>query len=81
MMKRFQIKKRDCKEEELETAGGKARQWVWRDGLSARIMGRYLKVKGVFCDTPVPLLGRTDFFAAFKVTFDEQSQSFTVEAY
>jgi hypothetical protein len=81
IMKSFEIRKRDCREEEFETAGGPAKQWIWDDGIDATILGRRLKLHGVFCDTPVLLLGREDFFARFKVRFDERAFTFRVEPY
>jgi hypothetical protein len=81
IMKKFGILKRECRQEKFDTAGGKAKQWIWEDGIDATILGKRVKLHGVFCDTPVILLGRNDFLGRFKVAFDERALSFSVTPY
>src|SRR3954469_18558293 len=75
MMRPFGIRKRDCKKESFDAAGGTAKQWIYPEPLEALIMSRRVKLEAVFCDTPVPLLGRCDFFRRFRVTFLQPGNS------
>jgi len=40
-----------------------------------------IHLKTAFAETPHALVGREDFFAAFRVSFDERGQRFTLERY
>jgi hypothetical protein len=76
------ITKADCDECDQLGAGGKSKYWAWQDGkLPANFYGRPVDLSVQFCDTPFILLGREDFFAAFKVAFDQRNLRFTIEAY
>jgi hypothetical protein len=63
-------------------AGGKSKFYCWHGGtLPADFFGKSVNLKVQFSDTPFILLGRADFFAAFKVSFDQRGLRFTVESY
>jgi hypothetical protein len=71
-----------CEKSTAETAGGPAELWIYRQGIKALIDGRKHHLKASFCKgLKVALLGRRDFFDAYKVTFDEREESFTLEPY
>jgi hypothetical protein len=70
-----------CEKTTAETAGGAVDCWVYPQGIKALIAGEEIYLKASFCDgLKVPLLGRRDFFNAFKVMFDQRGRSFTLEA-
>jgi hypothetical protein len=72
-----------CRTEVCNTAGGPATQYIWDPGLDAQIQGINvtLHLKTAFSDTPMTLLGREDFFNAFKISFDQRVPRFTLETY
>lgn len=63
------------------TAGGPSDRYLWNDGLKTTILGKTLRLRGAFGACPVILLGRGDFFATFKVAFDEREKTFSLEPY
>ncbi|HEX8102076.1 MAG TPA: hypothetical protein VF533_05670 [Solirubrobacteraceae bacterium] len=60
-----------CVESEFQGAGGSARQWSWKEDLPAVIRRHELSLRANFCDTPLIVLGRSDFFSHFGVYVDE----------
>jgi hypothetical protein len=73
-----------CREEDSQTAGGTAKQYLHSQKLTAEIqaMSERVELVAAFSDVlPIALLGRQDFFAAFKVSFDERAQTFRLERY
>jgi hypothetical protein len=73
-----------CREEECSTAAGMTKQYIWPDGLDAEILalGKTVHLSACFSEgLPVVLLGREDFFAEFRVGFDQRSQTFTLQSY
>jgi len=73
LMAEFGLLKKHCREEEFETAGGIATQWIASERIDAWFMGRSFSLEPVFCDTPITLLGRDDFLIHFRATFDERA--------
>lgn len=71
----------DCHSARGTTAGGTANQFVWEPGLKAVVVERTVTLKAVFSPTPIPLLGRADFFSEFRVAFDERGSRFQVTPY
>jgi hypothetical protein len=63
------------------TAGGASEQYHWPTGLRAEIVGVEMPLTAVFTATPVALLGRQDFFRAFRVDFDERNRVFQLTRY
>jgi hypothetical protein len=59
-----------CRREECQTAGGPATQHIWEEGLDVLVQGinRTVHLGASFSETPSVLLGRSDFFQAFRVT-------------
>lgn len=81
-MKRLGIRKSDCRRSSFESAGGQHVQWHYRgDELPAMILGHELRLKAVFVDTPVALLGRQDFFDYFAVRFDQRNERVTLQVH
>jgi hypothetical protein len=71
-----------CEKETAVTAGGETELWVYKPGVKALIDGLEHHLKATFCvGLEVALLGRKDFFADYKVTFDERLECFTLEPY
>ncbi len=70
-----------CKEAVGMTAGGASTRYIWSDGLQTTILGRTLHLHAEFGACPVILLGRDDFFATFKVAFDQREKTFSLEPY
>jgi hypothetical protein len=81
MLQQLGLSEADCKEETFNSAAGGGVQWVYEPGFWMTVLGYRFKTRAVFCDTPVPLLGRADFFRRFRVDFDERGQRFTVTPY
>jgi hypothetical protein len=81
MMKRFAILKRECKKEKFETSGGEGVQWIYPRNLEATIFERHMALTAIFTETPIALLGREDFFSAFRVGFDERTLTLTIDPY
>lgn len=75
--------KKDCQEITGNTAGGPMKKYMYDKGLDMIVMGKKLHLPVVFFSPGLPLilLGREDFFAAYKVSFDQRKQTFTVEPY
>lgn len=54
----------------------------WANGVDALIMGQKVHLEAVFRPgLPIVLLGREDFFACFKITFDQRNVTFRLERY
>jgi hypothetical protein len=72
-----------CRREECRTAGGSATQHIWEEGLDVVVQGinRTIHLGASFSETTVVLLGRADFFQAFRVSIDHRAQRFRLEAY
>jgi len=72
-----------CVQERCNTAGGVSTLYIWQAGLEAEIQQMRMRIhlKTAFSETPFVLLGREDFFNAFKVAFDQRAQRFTLERY
>lgn len=72
-----------CRREDCTTAAGPSTQHIWEPGLDAQVQAMNVTVhlRGAFSETPVGLLGREDFFDAFRVSFDHRRQTFRLEAY
>lgn len=74
-----------CEKQDCETAGGPAKQYYCNNQtVEAEIqsMNERVQLVAAFSDViPVGLLGRGDFFAVFKVSFDERTQTFRLEKY
>jgi hypothetical protein len=66
-------------------AGGIAKQHVWKEKIKAQIqsMGNAeVMLNATFCEgLEAVLLGRNDFFNAYKVSFDNRAETFTLEPY
>jgi len=72
----------DCIEEKGTTAGGPTTNYVYSAGLDAIVMGEKIHLNATFNEgLEVVLLGRCDFFALYKVSFDERAQQFSLERY
>jgi hypothetical protein len=80
-MRRLGIWKKDCTAQEFLTASGCADQWSYEPGLEAVVLDRRLRLRGVFVDTPVALLGREDFMSEFEVSFDHRHSRFSLRPY
>jgi hypothetical protein len=64
------------------TAGGPAVVWRYTPGIKAVIDGVEHHLKADFCEgLYVALLGRKDFFRAYRVSFDERAKNFTLEPF
>ncbi len=70
-----------CEQATGMTAGGAANRYIWEDGVGATVLERKVRLRGAFGVCPVILLGRKDFFRAFKVAFDEREQTFSLDPY
>jgi hypothetical protein len=78
------IRKRKCRKESIDTAGGWARQYVWADGLEIEfpdLGGSRIEVDGAFNKNlhALVLLGRKDFFARFRVSIDQPARLLGLE--
>lgn len=80
--------KEDCDEVYIEVGSGIARQFVARDGSDILVeipaLSHSLRVKAAFLDGlkgGIMLLGRTDFFEQFLITFDQRASTFWLEPY
>jgi hypothetical protein len=70
-----------CDKTTAETAGGAVECWVYKPGVKARIAGEEHHLKASFCaGLKIPLLGRRDFFTAYKVAIDQRERRFTLTA-
>jgi hypothetical protein len=73
---------RDCIEKPCGTAGGEVTGFYCSVGIEAMILGERLILGATFNrGLDFVLLGRRDFFNAFRVLFDQRAQTFTVERY
>lgn len=71
-----------CEEKKAVTAGGPATVWAYSPGLKVLIDGAEHHLKAEFCEgLDLPLLGRRDFFMKYRVSFDQRTESFTLEPY
>jgi hypothetical protein len=73
---------KDCSAQASNTAGGTTTNYSYVPGIDAIVMGKKVHLSAAFNPgLPVILLGREDFFALYKITFDQAANSFTVEPY
>lgn len=79
-MAKLGIQEEECEPQRLVTAGGRATQQHYPPGVVAEILGRTVRLEANFLKAPVALLGRSDFFKRFRVTFDQRKGYFFVEA-
>jgi hypothetical protein len=76
-----------CRRKTCATAGGPANVYVWPDNIEIEVQqmgGMRVSAPCRFSDgLPVVLmlLGRNDFFSAFRVSIDERAKSFTLDPY
>lgn len=70
-----------CQQIEGHSAGGHTDYFIWAKPLRTKLLGRDIQLKATFGNTPVALLGREDFFANFKVSFDQRKKRFRLDAY
>jgi Aspartyl protease len=70
-----------CERGRAATANGETVIWSYPQGIKALIEDRgEHHLKADFCDgLTIPLLGRKDFFNAYRVTFDERAETLTLE--
>jgi len=72
------------RERVIETASGFGRLAQYDDAVQVEIRGsaRIIRVGASFAEgLPFMLLGRADFFRAFRVLFDERAQTLTLDEY
>jgi hypothetical protein len=78
----IELSPRCCERKEATTAAGPATVWAYSQGLRVIIEGVEHWLKAEFCEgLDLPLLGRRDFFDAYKITFDERAKTFTLVPY
>lgn len=77
----FGIERSDCDEEEITSAAGIGRQFIYPARLRAQVEDVQFEVIPAFMETPVILLGQEDFFTHFEVTFDHRAQKVTLRPY
>jgi len=76
------ITQADCEERGQLGADGAGKYYAWNGGkLSANFYGVTVDLNMHFSRTPFILLGRSDFFAMFKVSFNQRSLRFTIQNY
>ncbi|MGC9221008.1 MAG: hypothetical protein ACP5H2_06605 [Solirubrobacteraceae bacterium] len=64
------------------TAGGQTTNLTYEPGVQAIFMGKRIELYAAFNEgLPVILLGRADFFATFRVLFDERAKTMTISEY
>jgi hypothetical protein len=63
-----------CVKQPVNTGAGKTHHHVWHAGLIATIESFEIELEAVFGPINVPVLGRRDFFAHFRVEFDERAR-------
>jgi hypothetical protein len=73
----------DCVEIDGNTASGKDKsQRIYRPGIHGLVMGHKVPLAAIFNpQIPIALLGREDFMAYFKVSFDQRRRIFTLDPY
>jgi hypothetical protein len=72
----------DCTEQVSNTAGGRTTNYAYQPGIDAIVMGQKIHLQASFNPgLPVILLGREDFFALYRVAFDQKTNTFTVDPY
>jgi hypothetical protein len=71
----------DCASYPVNTGNGKGRHHEWDDGLKAVIAGREIELAAQFGNINVGVLGRADFFQAFRVTFDDRKRVTIIQPY
>lgn len=73
-----------CRPEGSTTAGGESSVLVHDGRFEVEIMGVTFSIVARFAtddDVPAILLGRSDFFATFRVSFDERARRFELTPY
>jgi hypothetical protein len=84
IMARIGIDKDDCVETDCVGAVGGGLQLVYEPGIEIEIpdLGHRMPVAANFSGLPgsLALLGRLDFFTTFRVTIDESSATFSLQA-
>jgi hypothetical protein len=63
-----------CEKHPVNTGAGLTHHHVWDAGLVAKVEDFEIALEAVFGSINVPVLGRRDFFARFRVEFDERSR-------
>lgn len=73
----------DCEEIDGNTASGKDNsQRIYKPGIHGLVAGKKVPLRAIFNPKiPIALLGREDFFAYFKVSFDQQAKTFRLQSY
>jgi hypothetical protein len=72
----------DCEARQGNTAGGTTLHYIYPAGIDVIFAGQKLHLSAAFNPgLPVILLGREDFFACFRVAFDQRTKTFTVQSY
>jgi hypothetical protein len=85
----FSLSSGRCRSRQIQgnTAAGRATQYVYEPGMDARIVGEpelaqvEIHLDAIFATTALPLVGREDFFTAFRVEFDQLATTFTLTTY
>jgi Domain of unknown function (DUF4365) len=67
-----------CERIETETTAGPTGVHLWEGDITARLLDTEIPLEGLFAPTPVPLLGRSDFFSHFDVTIDQRRRTVTL---
>jgi hypothetical protein len=73
-----------CREDQCLTAAGLTARYVWEEGIEAEVQALRRRIHldvSFVTGLPALLLGRSDFFAAFRVEIDERGQTFYLEPY
>lgn len=72
----------DCTGNPGNTAGGTTTNYQYAPGVDALLAGRKIHLQASFNPgLPVILLGREDFFAHYRIAFDQRANTMTIEAY
>jgi hypothetical protein len=72
----------DCVVTNGASAGGQTTVHTYKPGITALFAGERVSLTASFNPAlPIVLLGRMDFFAAYKVSFDQRRSTFRVESY
>jgi hypothetical protein len=81
MMGPLGIKKSGCKEISGLGAGGPCKYFRSPEFITTEVMGKSVRLTAMFGPTERALLGRSDFFKVFKVSFDQRKKRFRLEPY
>jgi hypothetical protein len=80
--------KADCEESDIQVGSGMTKQYLANEDSDVLIeipsLGHSLRVRPAFVDGlegGIMLLGRTDFFEQFLITFDQRASTFWLEPY